>query len=54
VINRTEDGHESLSEEHFELNPNKLCVGIETKDEKARGGELMASLREEARKTRAK
>ena len=46
VINRTEDGHESISGERLELSANGLCHGCETKEEKIRNDGLMSSLRE--------
>jgi hypothetical protein len=54
VINRTEGGHETLSGDHLELSPDVLCIGHETKEEKAQNEGLMTALRKDAQKTRAK
>ncbi|KAF9456044.1 hypothetical protein BDZ94DRAFT_1276665 [Collybia nuda] len=54
VVNRTEDGHETLSGDQLELSPDVLCVAHETKEEKAQNNGLMTDLRKNASKIRAK
>jgi hypothetical protein len=48
-------GHvDTLSGEHMDLDTSHLCVCEESKEDKGLNKSLMDSLREEARKTRAK
>ena len=54
VVKRTENAADSLTGERLELGEDHLCEGIETNDDKKRNKYLMTTLREQARKIRAK
>jgi hypothetical protein len=54
VVKRTENTANSLTEEQLELGVDHLCEAIETKEDKKRNKLVMTTLREEARKIRAK
>jgi hypothetical protein len=54
IVNRVARHRDSLAEERLDLDTSYLCVCEESKEDKQLNSSLMTSLREEARKTRAK
>lgn len=54
VVTRAEDLPNVLTGEQLELEAEDLCVSLETKEEKKQNESVMAALREQARKTRAR
>jgi hypothetical protein len=54
VVKRMENGVDSLTGEQLELGADYLCEAIETTEDKKRNKFVMAALREQARKIRAK
>jgi len=54
VMNRMEGTADRLAGEQLELDSGRLCVSLETTDERKQNDTLMTALREEAHKICAK
>lgn len=52
VVKKVDGGADTLTGEQIELDPDSLCVAVETNEEKKLNGNLMNLLRENARKRR--
>jgi hypothetical protein len=52
VVKKVDGAADTLTGEQFELDPDSLCIGVETNEDKKLNANLMNSLRENARKRR--
>ena len=52
VVKKVDGAADTLTGEHLELGPDSLCIAVETKEDKKLNGNLMTSLRDNARKRR--
>ena len=50
VVNKVDGAADTLTEEQLELDPDSLCIAIETNESKKLNANLMNSIRENARK----
>lgn len=53
VVSKRDGVADGLTAERLELDPNHLCLGVESKEEKTLLERLITPLRDEARKVRA-
>jgi hypothetical protein len=52
VVKKVDDAADTLTGERLELGPESLCLAFETNEDKKLNGNLMNSLRDNARKRR--